>query len=1076
MDSDSSIVAEAVLAKQTIEEKVLKFWDEINLSALLLQLDERRNVIHYDGPPFATGMPHYGHLLAMMLKDTSVKWKMINGLKCVFPVGWDCHGLPIEFEIDKKLGIKTKEQVLKFGIKEYNAECRQIVLTYVKEWYLTFKRIGRWVNPDENNSYKTMDIAFMNSVWRVFKIIYDKGLIEERYSVMPYSIGCTTTLSNFEASSNYKNIDTMSIIIKFELLPGSECISVGNSLVGDQSKKTYFLCWTTTPWTIPAHYSICVNSLILYAIFEYREERYIVAKTRIDYVLSKIKAKKEEIIMIEEIAGAKLVGQQYAAPYNYVGLKTFAVIEGGFVSDDDGTGLVHCAPAYGVADFDVCLKAGLITHSQVYIHIDDNGYGYQCGPVMTGIFYQDMNKIIIGQLRDNNMLFASFNCTHSYPFCWRSDTPLIYIGRTAWFLKVEDIKDELVKLNASVNWVPEHIGKTRFHNWLKDAHSWCISRNRYWGNPIPIFQGCCPDGSKKNYIVSSLEELEYLTKCKIHDLHIDTIDKLVFELDGVIYKRIPEVFDCWFESGAMPFAIPSGYKGPAEFIAEGIDQTRGWFYTLLVIGYILTGESPYKNVIANGLVLAEDGKKMSKKLKNYPDPNELINDVGADALRLYLIVSGAAYGEPLKLCKDDVKLVLQTITIPLQSTFRFYEDYMKLFLQHNSNKHNIQEEKEPINTWILYKTDEFLQKYSHCMNSYNFHPIGSLLLNYINTLNNQYIKINRDNLKGKYPKVWKQSLHVLETVLLKLFVFLSPILPFLCEHLFQLLKLYSTPDVITHPLYLNKSVHLCDLTKLNIITSQQTINKQELNDINKMMLVIDMVRSIRNTEHIQNTKPLKEVIVYMEHVDESFEQYKSLIMNEANCVELIFANLCDVKYELVITVDKQKAGKALKKDLKKFEEMVSLMTQHEILSVYEGKPLQDKVVDLNLVNIAKRISLGSHSQEQNEHKYLVDNTTGITIQIDTTWNQELEERCIARLIAKSFQEMRKAEGYHVSDNVILHCLCLDNVANIIKKYNDIIVKTTQVPVNIINSGCENFTRKKNIVITNHQLVLYITKI
>ena len=684
------------------EHSIVNYWNDNNIFQKSIDQNKDKNpFIFYDGPPFATGLPHYGHILAGYIKDTICRWATINGKTVPRRAGWDTHGLPIEFEIEKKFGIKTKDQVKEFGIGKYNEACREIVMTYAGEWKTIMNRLGRWVDFDQD--YKTMDIDYMSKVWGVFAKIHDKGLIYEGVKILPYSIACTTPLSNFEASNNYQKVTDRTVIVKFKI---------------KNKTNEYILSWTTTPWTLPAHYCLCVNKTLIYCLIKYEEEYYYICKSRIEFLQEKLKTK--DIYIVSEHLGSELIGLEYDPPYNFNNHQSFVVIDDNFVSDSAGTGIVHIAPAFGEDDYRVCLEHNLITKelNSLYMHLDDSGNGINCDK-FNKLPYNDINKMILKELQSNKIALVIFDYEHEYPFCWRSDTKLIYKAVKCWFLNVDSIKSRMIEINKNINWIPEHVGRTRFNNWLENTRDWCLSRNRYWGTPIPVWRS--DDGSI--IVIKSKEHLEELSKQKINDLHRHNIDNIIIELDGKKYTRDETVLDCWFESGSVPFASPiTGY--PADFIAEGLDQTRGWFYTLLVIGTILEDRSPFKNVIVNGLVLAEDGKKMSKRLKNYPDPLDVVSEYGADALRYYLIMSRASMGSELRFKNSDVKEVLQTVIFPLTNSLSFFEEYVKLF----ELKYKFIEIDSdlPFDKWILKKTYTFLSEYSILLNDYKINPINEL--------------------------------------------------------------------------------------------------------------------------------------------------------------------------------------------------------------------------------------------------------------------------------------------------------------------------------------------------------------
>ncbi|KAJ3660680.1 hypothetical protein Zmor_005119, partial [Zophobas morio] len=554
------------------EEKVLKYWQDIDaFQTCLRQSKGKPEFSFYDGPPFATGLPHYGHILTGTIKDVITRYAHQQGFHVERRFGWDCHGLPVEHEIDKTLKIKGPDDVTTMGIGKYNAECRKIVMTYSKEWEMTMTRLGRWV--DFKNDYKTLDPSFMESVWWVFKQLYLKGLVYQGDKIMPYCITCHTPLSNFESTQNYKDVVDVAVTVSFPLV--------------DSEDDTSLLVWTTTPWTLPSNLAVCVSPDLIYVKFELcgSGKSYIVLESR----LSTLFSSGGDYSILGTFPGEKLKGLRYQPPFGYFGhLKGFQVLTDDYVTDQSGTGIVHLAPYFGEDDHRVCLAAGIITKDQEPVcPIDSSGRFIQPAVDFEGLFVKNADKKIIANLKSRGILIQQSQIKHSYPFCWRSDTPLIYRSVPSWFIRVEHMSKDLQESISGTNWVPEHIKVGRFGNWLRDVKDWAVSRNRYWGTPIPLWTS---PNLEEIICVGSTAELEELTGTKITDLHREMIDHL--EIPSKIpnnppLRRVPEVFDCWFESGSMPYAqkhypfenlVEFEKCFPADFIAEGVDQTRGWFY------------------------------------------------------------------------------------------------------------------------------------------------------------------------------------------------------------------------------------------------------------------------------------------------------------------------------------------------------------------------------------------------------------------------------------------------------------------------------------------------------------------
>jgi isoleucyl-tRNA synthetase len=649
-------------------------------------------------------------LLAGTIKDVVTRYAHNTGHYVERRNGWDTHGLPVEYEIDKMLGIKGPEDVEKMGIAAYNNHCRSIVMKYATEWETTITRMGRWI--DFRNDYKTLEPSFMESVWWVFSQLYEKGQVYRGFRIMPYSFGCSTVLSNFEANSNYMDVIDPAVVVSFPLV---------------QDPSVSLLAWTTTPWTLPANLALCCHPDFDYIKIKDEESGsiYILSEQRLDILYKNPKKAKYEVL--QKYKGKELLGWEYVPLFDYYSDRkgqAFKVLNDTYVTNDSGTGIVHQAPCFGEDDYRVCIAAKIVTgEADLPMPIDASAKFLPIIKEYEGLNVKEADKPIQKDIKAMGRLVRQTQISHSYPFCWRSQTPLIYRAVPSWFVRVAPIVDKLLKNNKETYWVPENIGEGRFHNWLANARDWNISRSRYWGTPIPLWVS---DDFEEVVAISSIEELRKLTgDDSIQDIHRDKIDHLTIPSrkgKGVL-KRIPEVFDCWFESGSMPYAkshYPFENKEafnnsfPADFIAEGIDQTRGWFYTLMVLSTHLFDKPAWKNVIVNGLVLAADGKKMSKSLKNYPDPNLIMEKYGADPLRLYLITSPAVRAETLKFREDGVKEVISKVMLPWYNSYRFFFEQLALLKkEHNIdfiyNPHmDLSKDSNVMDKWILASTQSLI--------------------------------------------------------------------------------------------------------------------------------------------------------------------------------------------------------------------------------------------------------------------------------------------------------------------------------------------------------------------------------
>jgi isoleucyl-tRNA synthetase len=781
------------------EQEILKFWEDNQVFEKSISSRSQSEPYHfYDGPPFATGLPHYGHIVASLMKDAVPRYWTMKGKRVERKWGWDCHGLPVENIIEKELDLASKKDIEDYGVDKFNEACRATVLKYATEWKKTVNRMGRWV--DMENDYKTMDPGFMESVWWVFRQLWDKGLIYKDYKAMHICPRCSTTLSNFEVTQGYKDIKDISVIGEFR---------VKNPEKHNLPENTFVLAWTTTPWTLPGNVLLAVGADVDYVLIEKQDMGtgpliyFVLAKERLQEVL-----KDSEYKIVKEIKGIDLVGIEYEPlfPYYKDTPNAFRVVSAEFVSTTDGTGIVHIAPAFGEDDFKVGKAEGLplVQHVSMdgkFVNEVTDFAGMEVKPK------DDNTKAdveIIKWLAHNGKLFSKEKIEHSYPHCWRCDTPLLNYATTSWFVRVTQIKDQLLKNNQKINWVPEHIKEGRFGQWLEGARDWAISRSRYWGTPLPVWQ-CAGEKCDGTLVIGSVAEFEKLSGQKITDLHKHIIDniELPCEKCGDTMKRIPEVLDCWFESGSMPYGqmhYPFENKAkfeasfPAEFIAEGQDQTRGWFYTLHVLATALTmGEQPsipvsgsepaFKNVIVNGIVLAEDGRKMSKRLKNYPEPEIVIEKYGADALRYYLVTSPVMAAESLNFSEASVREMYSKLINTLYNVVEFYG----MYAQQQMPKVSVVS-TNVLDVWILAKLQILIKEVATGMEMYKLAEASRPIVEFVTELSQWYVRRSRDRFKGDDESDKQAALATLHEVLLTLSKVMAPFTPFIAEKIYQQVK------------------------------------------------------------------------------------------------------------------------------------------------------------------------------------------------------------------------------------------------------------------------------------------------
>jgi isoleucyl-tRNA synthetase len=1034
-----------------------------------------------------TGTPHYGHILAGLIKDTVLRNAHNNGYNVPRFACSDCHGLPIEYEIEKELGIKTTQQVLDYGIGNYNQACKSIVSKCADVWEEQMGRLGRWI--DFKNDYKTMDLNFMNSVWWVFSELYKKNRVYEGIKIMGYSTTCGTPLSNFEVKQNYQEIQDDSLFIK---LP----IKLNNNMTINSNKFNNgisILVWTTTPWTLPSNYALCVNPKIDYVEVILDSDRYICGEKLIDNIFGKKKP-----IILRQFKGSELIGLEYEPGFTFNNhIDKYIIIGADFVTDSDGTGIVHIAPTFGLDDYKVCLENKLIQKdSKLFQPLDTNGFVNSTILELQGMFYKnykdksnmDLNTWVIIELKKKGFYWDKRNIKHNYPFCWRSDTPLIYRAVNSWFVKVEDMQDRLVELNNKINWVPKSVGESRFANWLGDACDWGISRNRFWGTPIPIWKS--PSG--KIICVSSSYELERLAGLEpesIRDLHRQYIDGIKIIRDGEVYERVSFVLDCWFESGSMPYGtvgkvgivellekqcnkpdsgmfydsktgnpyirideevfddtninpIRKTYQIlPADFIAEGIDQTRGWFYTLLVLSTSLFDMIPFKNVIVNGLILAENGQKMSKRLKNYPDPMEIVKEYGSDALRLYLLSSQATKAEALKFSKSGVYDSMKEIIIPLTNSIVFFKEYMCLYINtFNTNpifsvKVNIVNITNPINLWVLRKYSELRIEYVEWMNNYELKNSISILYKLVQILNNGYIKMGRNLIKGKESKEdWEESLSVFNYIIGFMLNDFKSVIPFFCESKYLELKDFYIKQLgITDNF--EKSIHLVGIQEY-ITLNQEQINKSI--DFDIIYNIIIQIYQMRSLNNISLKKPIKSVELLWDEKLETryssrFKDYLGMVIDECNLLDLRLVNKEQVNITKTIVPVKSLFFKKYGKNIQPIFELLSKWnseTLEEFISsggiykwAHKDEPNYDEYIfESTMFNYNYKIDMIGSSNVNNSNLIYKEFDFGtfrdkIILLMDKSWDYSNDKIYYYRLVATSIQKARKDAGLHPWDNI-----------------------------------------------------------
>lgn len=1008
------------------EERVLAGWREVDAFRRQVELSKgRKPYTFYDGPPFATGLPHYGHLLASTIKDIIPRYWSMKGRYVERRFGWDTHGLPIEYEIDKKFGFKGKQDVLDFGIDKYNEECRAIVMRFASEWRQTIDRLGRWI--DFDNDYKTMDVTFMETVWWTFKQLFEKDVVYHGYKIMPFSTALNTPLSNFEAQQNYKDVQDPAVVVTFPLL---------------DDPTTSFLAWTTTPWTLPSNIALCAHPDFEYVKIhdEASGKRYILLEALLRTLYKD--PKKAKFKILEKLKGKDMLGWKYEPifPYFQEEFKEhgFRLLNDTYVTADSGVGIVHQAPAFGEDDYRVGTDHGVIDTKRLPPNpVDENGRFTEDVKDFAGQHVKEADRNIIKMLKGSGRLIVDSQITHSYPFCWRSDTPLIYRAVPAWFIKVTPIIPQMLKAIEDSYWVPSFVKDKRFASWISNARDWNVSRNRYWGSPIPLWAS---SDMKEIVCVGSIEELKKLSgyEGEITDLHRDKIDHITIpskQGKGDL-RRVEEVFDCWFESGSMPysgvhypFENAETFKAsfPGDFIAEGLDQTRGWFYTLAVLGTHLFGCLPFKNCVVNGIVLAEDGKKMSKRLKNYPDPTLIMDEYGSDALRLYLINSPVVRAETLRFKEAGVKEIVSKVLLPLWNSYKFFEQQVALVKKVENIDFSFDPKAEETNTnvmdrWILASCQSLLKFVNEEMAAYRLYTVVPRLLSLIDNTTNWYIRFNRLRLKGGYGK--DDTIHALNTLFEVLFTIcrgLAPFTPFITDNIYQRLLPLIPKELQGED---SRSVHFLPFPEVREELFDEVIERQ----VAHMQSVIELGRICRERRTIGLKQPLKELIII--HPDQQYlDDVKSLetyICEELNVRDLVYTSDED-KYNVQYSfeVDWAVLGKKLKKEVQKVKKALPSVSSDDVKGFIKNKSITVEGIELVEEDLKVKRSLKDASGDQ---EFNTDND--VVIIVDAKIYPGLAQEGLAREIINRVQRLRKKAGLVPTDDVGMEYKVLSDPENL----------------------------------------------
>ncbi|MFX0003001.1 MAG: isoleucine--tRNA ligase [Candidatus Hodarchaeota archaeon] len=851
------------------ELELLRFWKENEIFEKSVNQRPKNNpYIFYDGPPFATGLPHYGHILSFVTKDVFPRYWTMKGHRCERRWGWDCHGLPIESICERELNLKQKNEIYEMGLSSFNEFCRSKVLWYTNEWKETVERMGKWIEFD--NSYKTMDNTYMETVWYIFKKIYMDGFIYRGKKVLFYCPRCETPLSNFEISmdNSYKDITEKAIIAKFKL---------------KGEPKTFLLAWTTTPWTLIGNVALAVNGEQKYAKIKINNEYLILIRNQLDIILN-------DYEIVEEFKGEALLNKEYEPLYQIsteVNKKGYFIIDGGDeVLSDEGTGIIHLA-IYGEFDYEMIRKYEL----PIIQHIDEHGDLAKGPENWIGIWFKDLDKEVLKDLEQRNLLFNAEDYSHSYPFCYRCDTPLIYNALDAWFIDIQSIKPKVLETNERINWYPKEISK-RYESIINSAPDWCISRNRFWATAMPIWE--CEE-CRQIKVIGSIKELQENSIEDIPDdldLHRHIVDKIHIKCSNCdkVMNRVPEVFDCWLESGSMPYAAKHypfenvewfKHNFPSDFVSEYIGQVRAWFYYMHMISVLLFDDIPFKNVVVNGNILAEDGSKMSKSKRNFPDPNLMIEKYGADALRLYLLSSQLMRAQDLNFKEEIVKQVYRRFNLLLINVLKFYS-----LIDVDNTKSDITQVNNILDQWIVSLLNILIKNATQLLDDYDTAEVSRLFFNFIEDLSTWYIKNSRNRFKSDDLNDISSAMNTLSYLLNNLSKLLAPLTPFISEIIYSKLKEKGIVNL--------ESVHL----ELWPIFDEKLINRDV---IEKMELTREIVK--RSLELRDNAKiPVRQVLSKVKLKGINLENdYLDIIAEAANVKEVIIEDR--EESELLVELD-----------------------------------------------------------------------------------------------------------------------------------------------------------------------------
>ena len=992
-----------------MEKEIANLWTARNVIKKNFDMNQDGEYFtFYDGPPTANGKPHIGHILTRVMKDIIPRYKVMKGYKVIRKAGWDTHGLPVELEIEKKLGISGKEQIEEYGVEKFVKECKESVFTYVSMWEKMTEQIGYWV--DMENPYVTYHNPYIESVWWALKQMWDKGLLYEGHKVMPYCPRCGTALSSHEVAQGYKDVKDLTAVAKFK--------------VADEDNK-YILAWTTTPWTLPSNLALCINKAYTYIEAKVNDDILILAKDLAPKVLG------EDFETVREFQGAELLGTKYEQlmPFGKVEGKAFEVIHGDYVTLSDGTGVVHIAPAYGEDD-SLVAKANGITFINL---VDKEGKFVEEVTPWAGKFVKKCDESICKWLEENNKLFKAEKHLHSYPHCWRCDTPLLYYPKESWFVAMTTLRDKLIENNNKINWYPDNIRTGRFGKFLENVIDWGISRDRYWGTPLPIWE--CECGHKE--CIGSIEELKNKginvpEDIELHKPYIDAVHLNCPEC-GKEMERVKEVIDCWFDSGSMPFAqlhYPFENKElfeqnyPAQFISEAVDQTRGWFYTLLAISTAVFDRNPFENCIVLGHVLDKKGLKMSKSKGNVVDPFEVLGSEGADATRWHFYTASAPW-LPTRFSTDDVSEAGRKFLSTLWNVYSFYVLYADLD-KFNPTEYADFVSDNVMDKWIMSKLNTLVKDVDAKLNSYDINNAALAIEDFTDELSNWYVRRNR-------ARYWSETLTddkigayvTLYRVLTTLVKVAAPFVPFITEEIYQNLVVNLDPQA-------EESVHLCLWPEVD----EKAIDKNLEAEMDLAYKIVKLGRSARNGANIKNRQPLSKMLV---STDSLPAYYGDIITDELNIKTVEFGADLSTHVNFEIKPNLPVLGRAYGKMIPQIRKEIGARNQMELAQTIQNGGVVTINVDGTEIELNKENLLVTM---QGLEGYAFAGEGSIGVVLDTHISDELREEGHVREMISKIQNMRKESEFQVADKIKLYVSDNEMLMDVIKKFAETIKRDT----------------------------------